>query len=63
MKKFIFSSLLLLLSQTMFSQIEVKYFNAGWNSANDVNWVEKLSDCDIKNMILEQVQQMQVNLK
>ena len=48
MKKFIFSSLLLLLSQTMFSQIEVKYFNAGWNSANDVNWVEKLSDCDIK---------------
>mgnify|MGYP003149927614 CR=1 FL=1 len=28
-----------------FSQIEVKQFNAGWNSANDVNWVMDLEDC------------------
>jgi len=26
-------------------QIEVKQFNAGWNSANDVGWVQNLSDC------------------
>ena len=30
-----------------YSQITVTHFNAGWNSANDVQWVEKLSDCDI----------------
>ena len=28
-----------------FGQIEIKQFNAGWNSANDVPWVQKLSDC------------------
>jgi len=48
MKKFIFSSLLLFISHTMFGQIEVKYFNAGWNGANDVDWVSKLSDCDLE---------------
>ena len=28
-----------------FGQIEVKQFNAGWNSANDVSWVMDLKDC------------------
>ena len=23
-------------------------FNAGWNSANDVEWVEKLKDCEVQ---------------
>ena len=36
--------LLLLLPVFSFSQIEVKVFNAGWNKANDVKWVSKLSD-------------------
>ena len=36
--------LLLLLPIFSFSQIEVKVFNAGWNKANDVKWVNKLSD-------------------
>jgi len=48
MKKFILSSILLLTSYTMFGQIEVKYFNAGWNAANEIEWVDKLSDCDIE---------------
>ena len=26
----------------------VVQFNAGWNSANDVEWVDNLKDCDIK---------------
>ena len=26
----------------------VVQFNAGWNSANDVEWVEKLKDCEIQ---------------
>ena len=37
-----------LLSFSLYSQIEVKYFNAGWNAANDIVWVDKLSDCEIE---------------
>ena len=37
--------LLLLLPIFSFSQIEVKQFNAGWNSANDVSWVMDLEEC------------------
>jgi len=36
--------LLLLLPTFSFSQIEIKVFNAGWNNANDVGWVNKLKD-------------------
>ena len=38
--------LLLLVYGNAFSQIEIKQFNAGWNSANDVTWVRDLSDCE-----------------
>ena len=38
--------LLMLFTGTAFGQIEVKQFNAGWNSGNDVPWVQKLSDCE-----------------
>ena len=48
MKKSILSILLLIFSLPLFSQIEVKYFNAGWNKANGINWVDKLSDCDLE---------------
>ena len=27
--------------------MQVVHFNAGWNSANDVEWVEELTDCDL----------------
>ena len=37
---------LMLFAGTTFGQIEVKQFNAGWNNANDVTWVHKLSDCE-----------------
>ena len=47
MKKFLVF-VLLSLSLSAYSQIEVKYFNAAWNSANEIEWVDKLSDCDIK---------------
>ena len=30
---------------TISAQIEVKHFNAGWNSANDVEWYMDLEDC------------------
>ena len=38
--------LFILFAGNAFGQIEVKQFNAGWNSANDVSWVQKLSDCE-----------------
>ena len=47
MKKIILTTLIWFISLTAFSQITVTHYNAGWNSANEVEWVEKLSDCDI----------------
>ena len=37
--------LLLLLPIFSFGQIKVIQFNAGWNKANDVPWVQSLKDC------------------
>jgi hypothetical protein len=47
MKKLILLPIFWLLSTTTYGQITVTHFNAGWNSANDVQWVDKLSDCDV----------------
>tara|TARA_B100000927_G_C16400621_1_gene443210 strand:- start:124 stop:453 length:330 start_codon:yes stop_codon:yes gene_type:complete len=47
MKKYILLPIFWLLSTTIYGQVTVTHFNAGWNSANDVKWVEKLSDCDV----------------
>ena len=38
----------MLLCNISFAQIEVKHFNAGWNSANDVSWFMDLEDCKTK---------------
>ena len=48
MKKSILSVLLIIISFPLLGQIEVKYFNAQWNAANEIEWVEKLTDCDIE---------------
>ena len=37
--------LFMLVVSTAFGQIQVTQFNAGWNSTNDVTWVNSLSDC------------------
>ena len=48
--------LLLLFPFILFSQIEcdedicVIQFNAGWNKANSVDWLEKLTDCGTLNI-------------
>ncbi len=34
------------LSSTAFGQITVVQYNAGWNDANKVTWLNKLSDVD-----------------
>ena len=38
--------LFILFAGTAFGQIKVMQFNAGWNSGNDVTWVQGLSDCE-----------------
>ena len=48
MEKLLITFLLLTLSLPIFSQVEVKYFNAGWNKANELEWVSKLSDCELE---------------
>ena len=48
MKKSILSVLTFIISFTLTGQIEVKYFNAAWNSANEIEWVDKLTDCEIE---------------
>lgn len=39
---------LMLVTNGAFAQIQVTHFNAGWNSANDVNWFMDLEDCKTK---------------
>ena len=55
MKKILLILVLLLFSSVVFAQkspckedICVVQFNAGWNSANDVEWINKLGDCGIQ---------------
>ena len=37
----------MLLYNSAFAQIQVTQFNAEWNKANEVPWVNKLSDCKV----------------
>ena len=47
MKKLLFTLAGIFCALNCYSQITVTYFNAEWNKANGVEWVSKLSDCDI----------------
>ena len=40
--------LFMIIANISFGQVKVVHFNAGWNSANDVNWFSKLTDCKTK---------------
>ena len=44
MKKFL-TLVFLFVTFSVTSQIKVVQFNANWNSANGVNWLDKLTDC------------------
>ena len=41
----------ILASNNAFGQIKVTHFNAKWNSANGVDWIMKLKDCDTKSYV------------
>ena len=43
--------LLMLFCSNVFAQIEIKHFNAGWNSANGVPWFMDLEDCKTKGLV------------
>ena len=36
----------MLMTNLAFSQIQIAQFNAEWNKANEVTWVNKLVDCE-----------------
>ena len=38
-------AILLLMSGNAFGQISIAQFNAEWNKANEVAWIDKLKDC------------------
>ena len=40
--------LFILAANISFGQMKIMHFNAGWNSANDVEWFSKLTDCKTK---------------
>ena len=61
MKKYLFTLLLFLLASLSYSQtincknydICVVEFNAGWNEANGVNWLDNLTDCGVKKIQID----------
>jgi len=46
--------LLILISSNAFAQVEVIHFNAGWNSANNVEWFNKISDASKKSLSIDE---------
>ena len=53
-------TLLMAFSITANAQIVVTEFNAEWDAANKVEWLEKLSDCDIAKVdIMKQAELQQ----
>jgi len=47
------TGLLLALTTVCFGQIKVIHFNASWNSANDVEWFDKISDAGKKSLSID----------
>ena len=45
--------ILVFTAATAFSQVKVVHFNASWNSANDVEWFDKLSDANKKSLSID----------
>ena len=45
--------ILVFTAATAFGQVKVVHFNAGWNSANDVEWFDKLSDANKKSLSID----------
>ena len=53
--KYLYALIMILVftAATAFGQVKVIHFNAGWNSANDVEWFDKLSDAGKKSLSID----------
>ena len=51
MKK-ILTLIILLFTLSVTSQIQVIQFNANWNIANGVKWLDQLTDCKVKEICI-----------
>mgnify|MGYP003642340297 FL=1 len=51
MKK-ILTLIILLFTLSVTSQIQVIQFNANWNTANGVKWLDQLTDCKVKEICI-----------
>ena len=53
--KYLYALIMVLVftAATAFGQVKVVHFNAGWNSANDVEWFDKLSDANKKSLSID----------
>ena len=53
--KYLYALIMILVftAATAFGQVKVVHFNAGWNSANDVEWFDELSDANKKSLSID----------
>jgi hypothetical protein len=53
--KYLYALIMILVftAAAAFGQVKVIHFNAGWNSANDVEWFDKLSDANKKSLSID----------
>jgi len=51
--------LFIFLNVNAFSQVTVAHYNAEWNKANSVEWVDKLNDCDVAKIDIVKEPKMQ----
>ena len=54
MKKYYNLILMSLLCTSTFAQVEAIHFNASWNEANSVDWLNKLNDCGVKRISIDE---------
>ena len=47
---YLLALVLVLVGNSIYAQINVVHYNAGWNDVNSVKWIEDLSDCDISKV-------------
>ena len=50
MIRYLLCILALVVCLTASAQVKVVHFNAGWNSSNNVAWIDNLEDCKIKKI-------------
>ena len=62
--KYLYALIMILVftAATAFGQVKVVHFNAGWNSANDVEWFDKLSDANKKNLSIDDSDILKYNI-